>query len=78
MKDKLGQAPAFPQETMIYKGGNMLEVNEIFYGMSTRLLLAGMAMQGFCSNPSYTNLHSDDIAECALMQADKLLSQEAL
>lgn len=68
MKDKLGQAPAFP---IVLEG-------EFNNRMSTRLLLAGMAMQGFCSNPSYTNLHSDDIAECALMQADKLLPQEAL
>lgn len=39
-KEKLGQESAYPYQTMIYRGGNMLEVNETCYGMSQRMYAA--------------------------------------
>ena len=72
MKDKLGQEPAFASHTRL--------LNEDVYqpGLSTRLLLAGMAMQGLMANSEFPNIGADTIAKWSFEQADELLRQESL
>lgn len=73
---KLGSGSAFPY-------GNMKE--GFSNGMSQRLLLAGMAMQGLLANPKYFTGSSESfgndvrtIPRDALIFADELLRQEKL
>ena len=46
------------------------------FGMSTRLLLAGMAMQGLLATTGM-GISAENIAQSALIYADELLKQES-
>ena len=63
---KLGQEPAFPFEANRNNG------------MSKRLYLAGLAMQGLLASPSFTNprMKPSDVSKMAFGMADELLKQE--
>lgn len=67
---KKGLEPAFPTITT----GRYPDLQKQYPGMSTRLYLAGMAMQGILSIP---NCHSvSTIVKLALTYTDELLKQE--
>lgn len=82
MKEKLGWEPTFPIQTLIYKGGiEPGEIDQTYFGMSIRLKLAAMAMQGLCVGKITSEIKKGeccDIAEMALLIADELLKQESL
>lgn len=81
MSKKLGEEPAFPSE---YSGGGKDElgmpiiVHRKCYGISKRLYLAGMAMQGLLSNTEHNRVAFDDIIKRSLECADELLKQSEL
>lgn len=74
---KLGQGPAYPIQTRIYKGGQteLGEIDDTYYGMSIRLQLAGMAMQGILSNPNTVCDTEEELDE--LFNAFAILSFKA-
>ena len=84
---KLGQESAFPYTYEWIDEIGKPNVN-IYTGISKRLLLAGMAMQGLLSNSQITkrfeligsdiNVEALSIANASLMCADELLRQEKL
>ena len=83
--EKLGQGSAFPYPSEKCKTddqGRSLDLgHRKSLGMSQRLYLAGMAMQGLLANEKMADAHDSDvmhwIAKHALEQADELLKQEA-
>lgn len=74
--EKLGQEPAFACQP-IRENGQYMDMGST--GMSKRLYLAGMAMQGILAG-GYFNLHSQshEICERSFSIADELLKQENL
>lgn len=79
MENKLGQESAFPR-TAKDNGLGGFELMPIEWsGISTRLYLAGLAMQGLLGSGFY-NLHdcegNETYARKALALADELLKQE--
>lgn len=72
---KLGSKPAFPNTCEI-AGMNSNYQQLITDGISIRLYLAGMAMQGICADPGCAD--PKFIAKLALECADELLKQESL
>lgn len=80
MKKKLGQESAFPVTYTNFKSGQ--PTVKVVYGMSTRLYLAGMAMQGILSTNINLVYRSPDIdiwkhaAQMSLRYADSLLKEE--
>jgi hypothetical protein len=70
-KKKLGQEPAMPYNYHHIKNGE--DIVQVHPGMSKRLFIATMAMQGLIA-VGYTGESS--IAQQAFLQADKLLEQE--
>jgi hypothetical protein len=90
-ENKLGQEPAFPCDAHydangICGGRNNMDGSYGVLGMSRRLLLAGMAMQGLLAQAQEQHPQSGDmetwnyecIAKCALEAADELLKAESL
>ena len=96
MKNKLGQESAFPSSETYQTGfdtqGNREFATDTHGGMSKRLFLAGMAMQGIisgsCASREVWSDMVDDakgnginvytnIANSSLLFADALLKQEA-
>ena len=94
-KMKKGQEPAFPVKRIetikgSYSRNDGLEmsytnnVEVVYAGMSTRLYLAGMAMQGMCANADVTKLISgnngmpvcEEITKIAIRCADELIKME--
>jgi hypothetical protein len=73
--EKLGQEPAFPNNPY-FEG---LKGDKRCFGMSKRLHLAGMAMQGIMTNVDCDDtIHYTAIAEISFNMADELLKQENL
>ena len=77
MKNKLGSDPAYPVDIITNGKDPRMTIHDIKHGMSQRLLLAGMAMQGICASNSGNGFISEQIASRALKIADELLKQEA-
>ena len=83
-KEKLGQEPAFPMVNsdgvpgLITKPYSDYIEKMYTNGMSKRLFLAGMAMQGLLASPSFTNprMKPSDVSKMAFGMADELLKQE--
>ena len=76
---KLGQEPAFPEQTWEYDGqGNVLSSQNP--GMSKRFYAVCAAMQGILASPNAAVQNLNDIqkAEYSFIMADKLLKQEDL
>jgi hypothetical protein len=79
---KKGQEPAFPQPLTMDQEGNMYsprEKNILDCGMSTRLYLAGMILQGIMASKktiSLGNSLGSSEVMCALMVTDELIKQE--
>ncbi len=69
---KLGQSPLFP-----IKGGivNNLHIDSSF-GMSQRLFLVGMAMQGLLMNPERSTYTIEANTQLARSYVDELFKQE--
>lgn len=86
---KLGREPAFPvdEQTIQYNQSGIIPY--ACHGLSKRLYLAGMAMQGLLSNPNTAKQISSAISNPSaeqsrqivmkesLLMADELLKQEA-
>lgn len=79
---KLGQDPAYPIEVSGDVNGSFGKP-VIYSGISKRMLLAGMAMQGMLAHstrykplPNYPENWHDAIAQEAFELADSLLRQE--
>jgi len=70
--EKLGQEPAFPQ--IIHYGED--RAKEMF-GMSKRLYLDGMAMQGILTANSFMDFETPIVCTEPLKFADELLKLEA-
>jgi len=75
MEKKPGQSPAFPCEHELNFNANGYAA-EAQDGMSKRLYIATMAMQGILSNSEITVKNAKDYAEMAFDFADELLKQE--
>lgn len=77
MSEKLGQDGAFATSALISNNEDIFQS-----GMSTRLYLAGMAMQGIISLHGITDITSGKynawIAYASFQMADELLKQEDL
>jgi hypothetical protein len=82
-KEKLGSEPAFPVKEFGETVGTLVD----YKGMSKRLYLAGMMMQGILTNPYLTlkdngklvkELTPKLVAETAYNYVDELLKQENL
>jgi len=77
MKDKLRLEPAFPSVVSLVDEKDGTTVNNIeFLGMSKRLYIATMAMQGYLSNPHIVTVSPKRIIEDCYQMADELLKQE--
>jgi len=75
MTNKSGQLSAFPYVYhRMVKGEDTVEV---YTGMSRRLLLAGMAMQGIISYSACGMMIPPNAAKLAFEFADELLKQES-
>ena len=81
-QNKLGQEPAFPCEVISDEDGircKQVGPNSIIdFGISKRLYLAGMAMQGLLANSDsdVVKLTPSQLALIAYDYTDELLSQE--
>jgi len=81
---KKGQNPIFPSKFTFGdkdEYGAPIIRDKVSFGISTRLFLAGMAMQGFLANSSLIDDHysentSELIVKKSLHIADELLKQE--
>ena len=65
--------PAYPQK--VYSGGRYVDC---YAGMSKRLLLAGMAMQGILARQESIGVELENICKMSFMASDELLKQENL
>lgn len=83
MKHRLGLEPAFPCEVG-YQDGQMMQSHQnrdftaLDNGISKRLYIAAMAMQGYLANPDpeMVRMTEDQIALFSFNIADRMLKQE--